>query len=130
MEVYHICPVCNSTLESSEHVLLFCPYAQSCWKLSALNINISAETSIQQNLSILFATTTSKDLELFCCVAWQIWSHRNKVVWNHKSQTPSNLIDSASSMLFQWQKARVKQVTSKSMNDREGVLVWQKPTPG
>ncbi|KAL6578159.1 hypothetical protein OROMI_010487 [Orobanche minor] len=33
------------------------------------------------------------------------------------------------SMLFQWQKAQVKQVCLNSTNEREGVLVWQKPSP-
>lgn len=31
VEVYPICPVCNSDIESLEHILFTCAFAQRCW---------------------------------------------------------------------------------------------------
>lgn len=89
----------------------------------------STDVSFQHDISVLIAVRNTKDLELYCSVPWQIWLLRNNVVWSSKSETPSNVVNGASSLLFQWQKTQVKQTSLKSRIGREGVLVWQRPTP-
>lgn len=78
----------------------------------------------------LFAVSKLQELELFCSIAWNIWAHRNIVVWDHRHQSPLRVVNEASTILFQWQQAQVKQKRNCSINNREGVAVWQKPSPG
>lgn len=52
------------------------------------------------------------------------------MVWNQISQTPSSVVNKASSLLFQWQRARVNLPGHQPINDREGALVWRRPEPG
>lgn len=57
-------------------------------------------------------------------------SQRNNVVWNNKFLMPVNTVNSASTLLFQWQRAQAKYIRFRTLNDREGVQVWRKPDPG
>lgn len=130
VEVYPICPVCHCSLETEEHVLVYCSFAQRCWEIAKLDIIFNSVQSFQEVMQWIFNQKTSKELEIIGSVLWQIWAHRNNVVWNTKVQTPSLIVNTASSSLFQWQRAQIKQSNVSVLNDREGVLVWQKPKLG
>lgn len=130
VEVYPICPICQESPETVDHALVYCKFAQRCWEIINLNVIFNDGQSFQQLMQQLLNHKTSKELEIIGTVLWQIWSHRNNVVWNKKAQTPSLVVNSAGSALFQWQRAQVKQNQDSILNDREGVLIWQKPKLG
>lgn len=124
IEVYPICPICHDSLESVEHVLVTCMFAKRCWELVDLNVPCDDGQPFQQYMHQLLNHKTSKELEIIGSVMWQIWAHRNNVVWNKKWQTPSLAVNTAGSTLFQWQRAQMSQNHDYGLNEREGVLVW------
>lgn len=130
VEVYPICSVCHNHLESAEHALFFCSFAQSCWNSVKVDVVSSPDLSVRSIMKEFFETKSSKEMEIICSVVWQIWDHRNNVVWNKKFKTLSMVVNEASVYLFQWQRAQSNQVMHKKLNDREGVLVWKKPELG
>lgn len=108
VEVYPICPVCIEDVESLEHILFSCSFAQHCWQLSKQVIHFALDTTVLQRFHNFFASLNSKELELLCSVAWSIWSHRNGVVWDHRHQSPSRVVNGVSTTIFQWQQAQSK----------------------
>lgn len=92
-------------LESLDHILLTCSFANRCWEISKLHSLHTVEHSITQMILNLFDSMPTKELELICSLASSIWNHRNSVVWNNRFKTPSHVINEASSTLFQWQQA-------------------------
>lgn len=81
MEVYPICAVCASAIESLDHILLSCLYAQQCWQLSQLSIKIVRGATHFQSLVDAFADMNLQDLQFFCCGAWN-FCLTGSVVWN------------------------------------------------
>lgn len=130
MEVYPICPVCSSEIELLDHILLSCSYAQHCWQLSMLGLRNNTGDSFFQSFVDAFKAMKLQDLQFMCCVAWNIWSHRNSVVWKNCFQNPAQIVNGAGVMLFQWQQAQIKQQRGFSSNDRDGAAMWQKPSSG
>lgn len=72
-----------------------------CWNLAKVDGNFNSNQFLQDIMKDLFQDKSSQELEIICSVAWQVWSHRNNVVWNKKFQPPSMVINGASSFLFQ-----------------------------
>lgn len=67
---------------------------------------------------------------MMCVVMWSIWNHRNAVVWNRRYKTCSQVINEASSTLFQWQQAQVSQDRQSACHAGEGMMVWHPPPLG
>lgn len=127
VDVNPICQVCKLVVESVEHILLGCLFANKCWELSKINLIIAAGQSFTQMVVNLFDTLSLKDLELICSVMWSIWNHRNSVVWNNLVKTCIQVTNEASSSLFQWQQAQVTQNRQSNCLEREGMMVWHPP---
>lgn len=125
-----ICPVCHSDVESAEHILFYCSFAQFCWSLAKVVGVAITDTSVQNVMGNWFQNKSAKELEVICMLAWQIWEHRNSVVWNKLFKPPPVVVNAASSILFQWQRAQTSQESHWKLNEREGVLVWRRPGPG
>lgn len=94
-----------------------------------MDANFTPRQSLQDIKKGIFENKTVKELEVICSVMWQIWTHRNNVIWNKKFQTSSIAVNSANTLLFYWQRAQTKQARFSCLNDREGTLVWRKPDP-
>lgn len=69
VEVYPICSVCNSDIETLDHILFSCAYARKCWDLSHLDHRDDIDTMFCQKLVDFFETRTPEDIQLLCCVA-------------------------------------------------------------
>lgn len=67
---------------------------------------------------------------MFYSIMWGIWNHKNSVVWYNHHKSPTQVINDASSTLFQLQQAQVNQDRQGPCFDREGLLVWKPPPPG
>lgn len=101
VDVNPICSICKLSLESQEHFLQECLFAVKCWELSNLPpFHISGQSSTQMIVTI-FDKFLMKDLEIWCSIMWSLLNHRNVVVWNNKYKSCSQVLNEASSSLFQ-----------------------------
>ena len=54
----------------SENIaILFCPIAQKCWGLSALNVNFSPGLSLPETIREVIENKSIKEIEMFCSIA-------------------------------------------------------------
>lgn len=86
--------------------------------------------SINQMFLNVFDTLFLKDLEMFSVVLWGVWNHRNSVVWNNNYKSHAQMVNDASSNIFQWQQAQLKQDRQGPCFNREGLLLWKTPQSG
>ncbi|XP_074352647.1 uncharacterized protein LOC141691791 [Apium graveolens] len=111
--------------ENIQHVVWYCPVATRCWEELSIHFHADGNGNILQLLASIFDTRSIKEIEKFCMVAWNLWSHRNGVVWKGLFQSPGRIIQVACDMLEQWQKAQ--EVKSKvSCTKSAGISRWRR----
>ncbi|XP_030487638.2 uncharacterized protein LOC115704575 [Cannabis sativa] len=79
------CPLCNNAAETIIHVLVYCPFAISCWNRSS----ISSCTSNFADFGTWFEEKKARHNDNIqkeiLMIAWAIWNARNKLLWNRKT---------------------------------------------
>lgn len=80
VDVLSTCQVCRLSMESLDHILQGCPFANRCWSLCNLNKVRSSGQSISEVIISAFDSLSLSELEIFCALMWSIWNHRNYVV--------------------------------------------------
>lgn len=110
VDVHPICKVCKLSVETLDHILVSCPFARRCWEISDLHVVLDSDRSIFQRIVMLFDSLDLKALEVCCSIFWR--NHRNSVVWDNKYETCVQVLNEASSSIFQWQQAQVSQIES------------------
>ncbi|XVF82038.1 hypothetical protein PTKIN_Ptkin16aG0010900 [Pterospermum kingtungense] len=137
--VENICPVCRGDSESVFHLFVDCSYAKCCWYASPVGYRRGSCQNFADWLQFLFNHMFSSDLAIVVLVIWQLWSHRNLLVWKDKSSSPSNLVQSSLSFLQHWSEAQasVKSAIQKSsmqssmqQDDMRTVDKWTGPPSG
>lgn len=95
------CEVYQSAVEDAEHIIFGCPVARSFW--CALGIDVmTAQVRALWNMarpSAIPARHHSVFLHL-CC--WNLWKHRNEVVFRHESPSLPRLLLHCRSVAALW----------------------------
>ncbi|KAM6576060.1 hypothetical protein CsatB_027897 [Cannabis sativa] len=116
-------------METMVHVLLDCPFSQSCWALSA--VNQSAPGSSAEFSSWFFELLADGREEVSveaAMVCWSIWHARNEVQWNHKSRSALEVVKSAKHVLGQWKITKFESPNALfAMGDISKSNCWRKP---
>lgn len=99
MDVNVTCPVCKSSEECLDYMLYLCPFSKKCWELAKLAVPCAMGVSVSQWMSDVFKSYTLREIELLCTIAWNIWAHRNSVVWKNHFQSPLQVVNGARSVL-------------------------------
>ncbi|KAK4428454.1 hypothetical protein Salat_1145000 [Sesamum alatum] len=77
------CLLCGSEIEDSRHVILDCSFARQTWALSNIpwcKINCWND-SVADWLRSLKSSLDTEHFERATTVAWALWRHRNKVLF-------------------------------------------------
>lgn len=69
VEVYPICPVCSSFIETLDHILLLCSFAQQCWELSKLGLRINTNDTFARSFMDAFQVMKLQEFQFLCGVA-------------------------------------------------------------
>ena len=72
---------------------------------------------------------TTEQCCLLLMMLWSIWKSRNQVVWNNKTACVRNIVNSARSLLVQWQQAQARKMIQVNWNvvRLQGALKWIPP---
>jgi hypothetical protein len=104
------CPCCLHALESVDHILWACPVAVDVWLESNLKIQkwdrffnhfFDLMMFVKERLS-------SDEVELFACIAYFIWNHRNWVVHDGLEPNPQGVVRKAKELLQAFKDALPK----------------------
>lgn len=125
------CPVCNQEPETIWHLLVRCSFAKQCWstvnqlqKIEDMIDNVESSTDLFLGL---LNCSSEIEIERIVMVAWQIWNHRNEVVWKETSFSPVIAVHRAITFLEEWKAVRVKRV---HYGINSNCQCWHKPKEG
>ncbi|XP_048229634.1 uncharacterized protein LOC125370056 [Ricinus communis] len=92
------CQRCDM-MESSKHLFLDCPFAQTVWHLSPLGLNMSmlqsedfldCWNSIDKDLGSLDPSGNSVQMVVF--LLWRLWKNRNDMIFNQNTRSESQTV--------------------------------------
>lgn len=92
------CPVCDSQLETVEHLLFFCSWAIAVWfgcNIQILNESGYPCSAIKWTSEICESLPASEACEFLSSVAftaWFIWKGRNDVIFRHAKVDPMEVV--------------------------------------
>uniref|UniRef100_A0A803QCN7 RNase H type-1 domain-containing protein n=1 Tax=Cannabis sativa TaxID=3483 RepID=A0A803QCN7_CANSA len=127
--VDNLCPFCNVAAETIIHILVYCPYANSCWIRSSISISTDTFVSFSSWFEAQVAGKNGSLLKEILMIAWAIWNARNKLVWDKKSMLAADVVLSARSTLNQWSFAHQRRMDPLLMFNEHNVEVEHWITP-
>jgi hypothetical protein len=74
------CQICSAPSEDTSHIVLGCPFAQRLWRYFRARVAEDANVRQLHALAGAIAGATASTFTALCC--WNLWKHRNGVVFN------------------------------------------------
>nr|GEW01138.1 reverse transcriptase domain-containing protein [Tanacetum cinerariifolium] len=99
-----LCQICNSQVETIEHVFFEWPWTKSVWFGSNYGLraeNLSGDFTSHMSSLIDIFPSKSKAIKLLASIAitsWNIWKSRNKFIFEHTLLCPSQVISASNVM--------------------------------
>lgn len=93
------CPLCNSSIEDSDHLFMRCPAALAVWFSSPLGIHVPDQLDLISWMKVWLSAPDTRAQQLFCYSLWLIWSHRNQLVFNQSVFEPIVISKKAASLV-------------------------------
>ncbi|XP_021985657.1 uncharacterized protein LOC110881815 [Helianthus annuus] len=108
------CIFCNDVIETVDHLLVTCDFAQQVWTLILqwINIHLPRFTlSVIQLSEQILSHKTHKALKraiwaVVAATCWNIWRTRNDFIFKHKSPQLTKLIGDIKAHSFLWVQSR------------------------
>lgn len=101
-----LCVVCNMELETSWHAFITCPFACDCWANSKLGQTVESQADVAEGfthcLFKIIQDLNGAELSKFVTILWAIWKQRNSLLWNNRIDTPSRVVVTPMSSLYDW----------------------------
>ncbi|KAK6118703.1 hypothetical protein DH2020_047560 [Rehmannia glutinosa] len=60
-------------------------------------------------------------------IIWALWKNRNESVWNGIIQSPTHIVNFASSTMIQWEAAQKAELKDWRIKPGDGAIAWNKP---
>ena len=99
VDIMPTCSLCHACNETVTHALLECGFAKSCWMSSAVGF-LGHYSSFLDWLESIFSTYSRENCQLAAMICWRIWIHRNDRLWNQRSSSALQVLNSAGRLLF------------------------------
>lgn len=131
MTIIPTCSLCNAYDKTITHALQECSFATSCWISSAVGF-FGYCISFLAWLEAIFSRYSKENCQLAAMICWRIWIHRTDHLWNHRTGSALQVLNSAGQILFQWQTIRKHHFFINADTNRvgHGAICWEKPCFG
>uniref|UniRef100_A0A803Q4P0 Reverse transcriptase zinc-binding domain-containing protein n=1 Tax=Cannabis sativa TaxID=3483 RepID=A0A803Q4P0_CANSA len=107
-----ICPFCQLSDETVEHLFVECSFARLCWQQFNTSLSIAAGVKFVDWFSNISNTLTSFSLGGVAVICCAVWKARNEVVWRSKRLVPAVVVQFALAYFDQWKSAKTQHVES------------------
>ncbi|XP_076907600.1 uncharacterized protein LOC143564109 [Bidens hawaiensis] len=108
-----VCPVYEDDLESAEHLVVSCNFAQSLWSVISSWCKVpsiyafSVKDLLELHRYTRFPEKKAKAFNVVCLTTiWCIWSARNTLVFEGKPVNLNNVVGEIKALSFLWVKNR------------------------
>ncbi|EEF36385.1 hypothetical protein RCOM_0596960 [Ricinus communis] len=128
----NLCPLCSNPGESIYHALIDCSFVKEVWVISVLVSRGNRNGSICDWLQEIFTKFDKSTWHCIAAIVWNLWIHRNEVVWNSKRKQPRQIVDGAVTYLQRWLIAQQTNPPSPDNNEvfNHNLAKWKKPKSG
>ena len=85
------CPLCSAALETADHMLFSCPFAVAFWR----HVQVVVDGATVCKLGVLaaaVAASVESEVEFALPSCWQLWKHRNAVVFRRMPPSLARLL--------------------------------------
>ncbi|XP_076930863.1 uncharacterized protein LOC143595823 [Bidens hawaiensis] len=110
-----VCPICEDELESAEHLMISCVFAQTLWSAISSWCKVpsifafSVKDLLGLHRFLHFPKTKAKTFNAVCMTTiWCIWRSRNALVFEGKPINLTNVVGEIKVLSFMWVKNRGK----------------------
>ncbi|KAG8374859.1 hypothetical protein BUALT_Bualt10G0039400 [Buddleja alternifolia] len=124
------CPYCVRDGENTKHAMLTCPFARQVWALSHLPWHVisSGLGSSEAWVRTIHSKFDRDQYALFLVICWNIWSSRNKFLWENQVLNAADVVISANSFLLDFHKPTPSRLVL--LRGCNSATQWCKPPPG
>lgn len=105
LQIDVICPFCGTEAETTEHSLIHCLFARTCWSLVCPDSRYDSAMSFSQWFDYILEHYRDK-VTLISMICWGIWKARNDLVCNDKSMRAGIVVYMSIAYLTQWDKVQ------------------------
>ena len=105
------CLLCDYHEETTTHILWACPLARNVWVLAKGKPNKMPNTEEADFRDLTLALASSKpssELEQWTMLTWAIWNARNKFIFEGHQDHPSQIFQTASTLLQDYQQITLR----------------------
>ncbi|XP_050222121.1 uncharacterized protein LOC126672215 [Mercurialis annua] len=97
--------ICSS-VESVAHLFMDCGFAKDCWIQAGLGVVSVSGLNFSVWLKSWLKDLEEEDACLAAMVCWNIWIHRNNIVWSAKRGMVVEVLNNSGHQLVSWRRAR------------------------
>ncbi|KAL8158239.1 hypothetical protein AgCh_002800 [Apium graveolens] len=125
------CPWCLVKNEDATHVLFDCPFARAVWTNLGLHevSTMGYEGPIIEIIHQLENNCPWDTLAFILMVCWNLWSPRNRWVWDKVSVSEFGVQATAMSMMYEWRQ-RCAAVKNHKVVTNGSLRRWKRPQQG
>ena len=107
---------CCSAIETEQHMLFDCPYAQKIWRATGISSNIinGSYSTLEEKIEACLTCNRSsslahiKDLPIY--LLWRIWKSRNMMMFQQRNIQWWSVIHQANADAAEWSKYSQEEV--------------------
>lgn len=129
-----ICPMCDRDIEHLLHQFFDCQYAKECWQKANLSYDMQEVEAASLWLLEKLSMSNTVETESITAVLWVIWFARNQKVWDHKSISPTSVMEISNKMISDWQEAskqkRLRICPPPIIKPQASTIKWNPPPSG
>lgn len=125
------CAVCHASDETVIHSLVECNVAKACWISSSVGF-VGHCYSFLEWLDHIVTRCSKEECHIAMMICWRVWINRNDKVWNNKTGSVNQVLNSAGQLLYQWQAAKKQQFYADADVHKlvPGAMCWERPKLG
>ncbi|KAM6568954.1 hypothetical protein CsatB_016939 [Cannabis sativa] len=124
-----MCPLCNLETETIFHVLLGCNFSKACWFFSAATQPTGVFTEFSCWFFDLLENSSTAVVVEAAMLSWSIWKTRNEVLWQHKTRSVLQVVQSAKQVLNSWKVAKFQTPAALYATGEAAISnLWRKPS--
>jgi ribonuclease HI len=127
-----LCSLCNSKIETIDHIFLACDWTRQAWFSSPLTINLAHLTikHFPDWLDYMIDNTTKEDMPTISTILYNIWIARNEREFNNRYLPPTEMMNRAMKNLYEFQAHQSSKLSANRLETHRNNNGWSLPPKG
>jgi hypothetical protein len=97
------CEICGATEETTDHIILHCPFARSFWNALGLTVTDDLSAQAMHTLPKIQALPLTQYSTFFAMCCWQLWKRRNALIFRNETLSIRQVLQACCLDAAAWQ---------------------------